>query len=64
MALMSATDAKGETEAQNHVVFLEDFFDELRRKLARRGCHWIAVVKPPYRRLDRPLPGRPFGISA
>jgi hypothetical protein len=27
------TNPKGELEAQNHVVFLENFFDELRRKV-------------------------------
>jgi hypothetical protein len=27
------TNPKGEQEAQNHVVFLEIFFDELRRKV-------------------------------
>ncbi len=32
-ALMPATEAKGSQEAQNHVVFLENFFDELRRKV-------------------------------
>jgi hypothetical protein len=32
-ALMPATEAKGSPEAQNHVVFLENFFDELRRKV-------------------------------
>ena len=30
-ALMPATEAKGSQEAQNHVVFLMNFFDELRR---------------------------------
>ena len=33
VALMPATEAKGSQEAQNHVVFLENFFDELRRKV-------------------------------
>jgi hypothetical protein len=33
VGLMPTTEAKGEPEAQNHVVFLENFFDELRRKV-------------------------------
>jgi hypothetical protein len=33
VALMPATEAKGAQEAQNYVVFLENFFDELRRKV-------------------------------
>jgi len=33
VALMPATEAKGAQEAQNHVVFLLNFFDELRRKV-------------------------------
>jgi serine/threonine-protein kinase len=33
VALMPATESKGSQEAQNHVVFLENFFDELRRKV-------------------------------
>jgi hypothetical protein len=33
VALMPATEAKGSQEAQNHVVFLLNFFDELRRKV-------------------------------
>jgi serine/threonine-protein kinase len=33
VALMPASEAKGALEAQNHVVFLENFFDELRRKV-------------------------------
>ena len=33
VALMPAAEAKGAQEAQNHVVFLENFFDELRRKV-------------------------------
>ena len=33
VALMPAAEAKGSQEAQNHVVFLENFFDELRRKV-------------------------------
>ena len=32
VALMPATEAKGAQEAQNHVVFLENFLDELQRK--------------------------------
>jgi serine/threonine-protein kinase len=32
-ALMPATEAKGAQAAENHVVFLENFLDELRRKL-------------------------------
>ena len=32
-ALMPAAEVKGSQEAQNHVVFLENFFDELRRKV-------------------------------
>lgn len=31
--LMPASEAKGAPEAQNHVVFLENFFDELRRRV-------------------------------
>jgi len=30
---MAATEAKGAQEAQNHVVFLMNFFDELQRKV-------------------------------
>ena len=33
VALMPASEDKGSQEAQNHVVFLENFFDELRRKV-------------------------------
>jgi hypothetical protein len=33
VALMPATENKAGREAQNHVVFLENFFDELRRKI-------------------------------
>jgi len=33
VALMPATEAKGAQEAQNHVVFLENFLDELQRKV-------------------------------
>ena len=33
VALMSATEAKGAQESQNHVVFLENFSDELQRKV-------------------------------
>lgn len=33
MALMPAIAAKGTQEAQNHVVFLLNFFDELRRRV-------------------------------
>ena len=33
VALMPATEAKESQEAQNHVVFLMNFFDELRRKV-------------------------------
>jgi hypothetical protein len=33
VALMPSSEAKGAPEAQNHVVFLENFFDELRRKV-------------------------------
>jgi hypothetical protein len=33
VALMPATESKGSQEAQNHVVFLFNFFDELRRKV-------------------------------
>jgi hypothetical protein len=33
VALLTASDAKGAPEAQNHVVFLENFFDELRRRV-------------------------------
>ena len=33
VALMPAAEAKGSQEAQNHVVFLENFFDELRRRV-------------------------------
>jgi serine/threonine protein kinase len=33
VALMPATESKGAQEAQNHVVFIENFFDELRRKV-------------------------------
>ncbi|HYL36063.1 MAG TPA: protein kinase [Bryobacteraceae bacterium] len=33
VALMPATEPKGAQEAQNHVVFLMNFFDELRRKV-------------------------------
>ena len=32
-ALMPAPESRGAQQAQNHVVFLENFFDELRRKL-------------------------------
>ena len=32
-ALMPAAESRGAQEAQNHVVFLENFFDELRRKV-------------------------------
>ena len=30
---MPATESKGVPEAQNHIVFLMNFFDELRRKV-------------------------------
>jgi hypothetical protein len=30
---MPATESQGSPEAQNHVVFLLNFFDELRRKV-------------------------------
>jgi len=33
VALMPATEANGAPEAQNHVVFLMNFFDELRRRV-------------------------------
>jgi hypothetical protein len=33
VALMPATESKDAQEAQNHVVYLENFFDELRRKV-------------------------------
>jgi eukaryotic-like serine/threonine-protein kinase len=33
VALMPATEAKGAQKAQNHVVFLMNFFDELQRKV-------------------------------
>ena len=33
VALMPAAESKGTQEAQNHVVFLQNFFDELRRKV-------------------------------
>jgi len=33
VALMPAAESKGAQAAQNHVVFLENFFDELRRKM-------------------------------
>jgi len=32
-ALMPASESKGAREAQNHVVFIENFLDELRRRL-------------------------------
>ncbi|MGP8247084.1 MAG: hypothetical protein ACLQVN_21520 [Bryobacteraceae bacterium] len=32
-ALLPAAEIKGAAEAKNHVVFLENFFDELRRKV-------------------------------
>jgi len=35
---MSPTQARGEPEAQNHVVFLENFFDELPRKVPPGRC--------------------------
>jgi hypothetical protein len=33
VAPMPATEAKGAEEVQNRLVFLENFFDELRRKV-------------------------------
>jgi len=33
VALMPAAESKGAQEAQSHVVFLENFFDELRRRV-------------------------------
>jgi hypothetical protein len=33
VALMAATEATGAQEAQNHVVFLESFTEELQRKV-------------------------------
>jgi serine/threonine-protein kinase len=33
VALMPASEAKGSPEAQNHIVFLMNFFDELRRRV-------------------------------
>ena len=33
VALMPAAETKGAQKAQNHVIFLENFFDELRRKV-------------------------------
>jgi len=33
VALMPATETRGAQEVQNHVVFLENFFDELRRRV-------------------------------
>jgi hypothetical protein len=33
VALMPATESKGSQEVLNHVVFLENFSDELRRKV-------------------------------
>jgi hypothetical protein len=32
-AFMPAAESKGAQEAQNHVVFIENFFDELRRRV-------------------------------
>ena len=39
VALMPATEAKGTQRAQNHVVFLENFLDELRRKVPTQASN-------------------------
>jgi len=53
VAVMPA-EAKGAQEPQNHVVFLENFFDELRRKVPTgKQRHTPLMAEPPPKQVIR-----------